>query len=146
MTEEFLKRNPIISRTIEIRGDQTLEQLHQAIFVVFDREEEHMYEFRFGEGPQDPDAPRYVLPFALDDPDDEDDRAAGVVTGTTIDSLGLTVGRAFGYWFDFGDNWYHQIDVMAVGGATPKVGYPRMVARVGESPPQYADFEDEDEE
>jgi hypothetical protein len=48
MTAEFAKRNKVISRTIQIRGDQTLEDLHHAIFAAFDREEEHMYEFQIG--------------------------------------------------------------------------------------------------
>ena len=38
--------NKQISRVIEIRGDQTLEQLHQAIFKAYDRWDEHLYEFR----------------------------------------------------------------------------------------------------
>ena len=38
--------NKVINRVIEIRGDQTLEDLHQAIFEAFDREEEHLYEFQ----------------------------------------------------------------------------------------------------
>jgi hypothetical protein len=48
VTEKFLKRNPEISRTIQIRGDQTLEELHHAIFEAFDRFDEHMYQFQFG--------------------------------------------------------------------------------------------------
>src|ERR1700751_187348 len=62
ITDKFAKKNPVISRTIQIRGDQTLEDLHHAIFDAFDREEEHVYEFQFGKGPMDPKAPRYVLP------------------------------------------------------------------------------------
>jgi hypothetical protein len=91
MTDEFLRDNPRISRTIEIRGSQTLAELHEAIFEAFDRDEEHMYEFQFGKGAQDRDGPRYVLPFVLDDPWDEEDEAAGDVTRATIDSLDLTV-------------------------------------------------------
>jgi hypothetical protein len=35
----------VISRTIQIRGDQTLERLHRAIFKAFDRFDQHLYEF-----------------------------------------------------------------------------------------------------
>src|SRR6516164_9006413 len=62
ITEKFAKKNPVISRTIQIRGDQTLQDLHHAIFDAFGRSDEHMYEFQFGKGPMDPKAPRYVLP------------------------------------------------------------------------------------
>ena len=43
ITEKFAKENPEISRTIQIRGDQTLEDLHHALFDAFDRSDEHMY-------------------------------------------------------------------------------------------------------
>ena len=47
---------------IEIRGDQTLEQLHHAIFKAYDRWDEHLYEFQFGKRPFDPDGPNYGVP------------------------------------------------------------------------------------
>ena len=53
--------NKEISRVIEIRGDQTLEQLHHAIFEAYDRYEEHMYQFQFGKRPFDPDGPNYGI-------------------------------------------------------------------------------------
>src|SRR3954466_3355001 len=64
ITEKFAKKNPVVSRTIQMRGDQTLQDLHHAIFDAFDREDEHMYEFQFGKGPMDPEGRRYVLPGA----------------------------------------------------------------------------------
>jgi hypothetical protein len=64
VTEKFARKNPVVSRTIQMRGDQTLEDLHHAIFDAFDRFDEHLYEFQFGKGPMDPQAPRYVLPSA----------------------------------------------------------------------------------
>ena len=135
-----LKRNPVISRTIQILGDQTLEDLHHAIFEAFDRFEEHMYEFQFGKGPNDPKGKRYVLPNAF-----EQQRARvsrGDVAQTTIDSLGLKVDQAFGYWFDFGDDWWHQINVVAIDDKAPKGKYPKVTKRVGKSPPQYMDEEE----
>jgi hypothetical protein len=41
ITDKFIKKNPVISRTIQIRGDQTLQDLHHAIFDAFGRWEEH---------------------------------------------------------------------------------------------------------
>jgi len=46
---EFARRNRVISRTIQIRGDQKLEELHRAIFAAVDREENHFCLFTFGE-------------------------------------------------------------------------------------------------
>jgi len=112
MTEKFIKENPVIFRTIQIREDQTLEQLHRAIFDAFGREDEHMYEFQFGEGPMDQKGKRYVLPMALTEPVSEFQKPAGDVTSTSIKALDLKVDQAFGYWFDFGDDWWHQINVV----------------------------------
>ena len=79
MTEDFAKRNPVISRTIQIRGVQTLAQLHKTIFAAFDREEEHMYEFRFGNSPHDPTGKRFVLAMPLEDPIGSGQECAGDV-------------------------------------------------------------------
>ena len=145
IAQSFVKKNKVISRTIQIRGDQTLEELHQAIFAAFDREEEHMYEFQIGgKGPMDPEARRYVLSM-YDHEMGHEGRQAGAVDQTTIGSLGLKVNEAFGYWFDFGDDWWHQIDVIAIEEKAGRGKYPKVIKRVGKSPPQYADWDEEEE-
>ncbi|MEB3357810.1 MAG: plasmid pRiA4b ORF-3 family protein [Synechococcales bacterium] len=142
LTEAFVEKNPVVSRTIEIKGSNTLEDLHRAIFKAFDREEEHMYEFQVGgSGPQDPNARRYVLPLAMED--DFGSKPAGDVTQTTIHDVGLAVEEPFGYWFDFGDDWWHQVTVMAIAEKAPKGKYPKITSREGASPPQYPDWDEE---
>jgi hypothetical protein len=142
ITETFARKNPVVSRTIQMRGDQTLEDLHHAIFDAFCRWEEHMYEFQFGKGPMDPKGPRYVLPSAYGTDLGDEKPPAGRVDQTTLDSLGLEVGRSFGYWFDFGDDWWHQVNVEAIEDKVPRGKFPKVTKKVGKSPPQYAD-EDE---
>ena len=141
MTEKFAKRNPIISCTINICGDQTQENLHHTIFDAFGRFDEHMYEFPLGKGANDPKGKRYVLPGAFELHCGEPG-ITGTLTHMTIDSLGLKVDQAFGYWFDFGDAWWHQINVLAIDDKMPKGKYPKVVKRVGKSPPQYPDEEE----
>jgi Plasmid pRiA4b ORF-3-like protein len=133
LEEKFIKKNPVISRTIQIRGDQTLADLHEAIFDAYDRFDEHMYEFQFGKRTMD--GPRYVLSLAAENGDDYP--SAGLVDETTIDSLGLKKGRAFAYWFDFGDDWWHQINVESIEQNAPPGKFPKITKRVGKSPPQY---------
>nr|RNJ69203.1 MAG: hypothetical protein EDM05_10070 [Leptolyngbya sp. IPPAS B-1204] len=112
------KKNPQVIRTIEIRGDQTLADLHEIIFEAFDREEEHMYEFQLkGRGPNDPNADRYGLAVALQN--DLDSPVAGDVAETLIGALDLEVGEPFSYWFDFGDDWWHQVQVSAITAPQP---------------------------
>lgn len=132
VSEKFA--NKVISRTIEVRGDQTLEQLHRAIFAAFDRSDEHLYEFQFGKRPFDPKGPSYGIP----DPH-ERKKGFGDARKTTMDAVGMQPNRVFGYLFDFGDEWFHQVQVERIEHAIPTVTYPRVIKRVGQSPPQYAD-------
>ena len=119
VSEEFLEKNPDISRTIQIRGDQTLQDLHEAILVAFDRKDDQFYSFHFGAGRR---RDGQEIPPA-----------------STVGCLHLRVGRRLRYHFDPEDDWTHDVKVAAVG--DPAVGekYPRVTRRVGESPPQYAD-------
>lgn len=141
VSDEF--EGQTVSRTIQVRGDQTLEDLHKAIFKAFDRFDSHLYEFNLGVGPDDRTA-IYSLPMPpeVELPGFEDDMEGDVRT-TTIDSLGLEVGRAFGYLFDFGDGWLHQINVTAVEETPGKGRYPKIIEKVGKSPPQYIDPDEE---
>lgn len=143
ITEKFAKKNPVVSRTIQIRGDQTLEDLHSAIFDAYDRFDEHMYEFQFGTRAMDPKGPRYVLPAADEADLDDGHPPAGRVDQTTIDSLDLKIDRVFGYWFDFGDDWWHQVNVIGIDESIPAGKYPKITKREGKSPPQYLSEEDE---
>jgi len=144
VSEEFVKNNPVVSRTIQIRGDQTLAHLHDAIFCAYDREEEHMYEFQIGgKRPMDPKARRYAPRTPLE-PFFVEEEPAGDVSRTTIGSLRLRKNRRFWYWFDFGDDWWHNIRVTGAEKEAPEGRYPRVTKRVGQSPPQYPDWDEEE--
>jgi len=141
--EVFLAGGPIpekyqdteISRTIEMLGTHTLDDLHEIIFDSFGREEEHLWEFQIGgKSASDRKNKRYG-PLEL-----EDERAADAAE-TTLDSLELEVDQAFGYIFDFGDGWAHQINVVRIEATTKKLARPRVVKKVGKAPPQYPDEE-----
>ncbi|MEH2183928.1 plasmid pRiA4b ORF-3 family protein [Nostoc sp.] len=141
ITEKFAAENPVVSRTIEIKGSNTLADLHKIIFKAFDRQDEHMYEFQVGGSrPQDPNARRYCIKQAFSS-SDFTPAPTGDVSSTSIASLGLSIDDAFGYWFDFGDDWWHQINVINIKDLVQSGKYPRITQRVGASPPQYTDFE-----
>jgi len=144
MAKKFIEKNKVVSRTIQMRGDQTLEDLHYAVFDAFKRFDQHMYEFQInGKRPMNPKARRYVLAGAMDETF-TDSKPAGDVALTTIGSLGLKVDDAFGYWFDFGDDWWHQINVVAITEKAGRGKYPRVTKRMGKSPPQYVDWDEEE--
>jgi hypothetical protein len=131
----FARQSPVVSRTLQVRGDQTLEELHRALFRAFGRTQEQMYEFQFGA----PEARRYVLPgaqaMALEGARPPD----GLVSDVTLDALGLEPGQSFLYWFDFAADWWHQIQVKGVSEQEPRGGYPKVTRRVGADPPKSAD-------
>lgn len=144
IAKSYVDKNPTVARTIQIRGSQTLADLHKVIFRAFDRFDEHMYEFQVGgKGPMDPNARRYVLSMAMEDPFN-DSKPAGDVAHTTIESLELKHDQTFGYWFDFGDDWWHQVTVVAIHDEIPSGRYPKITQKIGESPPQYGDWDEED--
>ncbi|MBO4300464.1 MAG: plasmid pRiA4b ORF-3 family protein [Desulfovibrio sp.] len=127
-----------IVRVIDMRAKHTLDQLHAMIFKIFDRDDEHMYEFTFGaDRPYSSKAIRYGIP--IDDgfsfPNETKVRDAA---HTTLASLELKPGDVFYYLFDFGDDWWHRITVDSVDiRATPGRRYPVLVEKIGESPDQY---------
>jgi hypothetical protein len=130
MSKKFANKE--ISRVIEIRGDQTLNDLHHAIFRAYDRWDEHLYEFQFGKRPFDPEGSKYGISDL-----GQSKGTSGDARATKLDDLDLKPLRIFGYWFDFGDDWYHQIQVERIEQAIPTVTYPRVTRRVGKSPLQY---------
>jgi hypothetical protein len=134
VSEKFANKET--SRVIEIRGDQTLEQLHETIFKAFDRFDNHMFEFQFGKRPFDPEGLTYGIAH-----EKERKKGEGDARVTKLDDLNLKPKRVFGYWFDFGDDWFHQIQVERIEKAIPTVTYPRIIKRVGKSPPQYREEE-----
>lgn len=145
VTEEFLQENPKVVRTIEMRGDQTLEDLHWAIFHAFDRDDDHLFEFQFGGSrPQDRKAKSYVDQLAADHSWGAEPSA--VADQTTLDSLELKRGNVFYYCFDFGDEWWHRIRVLRIQEEPidRRKKYPRITERIGKSPPQYPDWDEEE--
>jgi len=125
-----------ISRTVQMRGNQALGMLHETLFDAFDREEEHMYAFEL------PDGRRYV-PGADVELAAEEKKPAGDVADTTLASLALEHGQHLRYWFDFGDDWEHLVEVLAVEDAPERGHFPTVTNRVGDSPAQYPQWDDE---
>jgi hypothetical protein len=137
-----------IWRRIALRGSQTLDDLHEAIFDAFDRDDEHLYSFYFPRpGTKGRarlrDAAEYACPFSCKDAGPFSDDILRNAAKTALSSLGLEPGKVFLYLFDFGDSWLHEITVEQTD-ATPEEGkYPRVLEKHGQSPPQYPDMDEE---
>ncbi|MFH1721423.1 MAG: plasmid pRiA4b ORF-3 family protein [Candidatus Altiarchaeota archaeon] len=138
-------------RAIAVRGDQTLDDLHEAIFTAFDRDEEHLYSFYRGKSRRKYDV-EYVHHYALEDisPIYKDIRdslpprpSVYDAAKTRVDSVGFSEREKFWYLFDCGDCWEHIITVKKIIPVDKKTRYPRIIDQKGESPEQYPDIEDE---
>jgi len=137
-----------IWRRIGVRGDQTLDDLHRAIFAAFDRDDEHLYSFYFprpgsrGRG-RLRGAIEYACPYSCRDSGPFSDGALPNAAETPLGLLGLKPRQVFLYLFDFGDEWLHEITVERTDAPATKGTYPRVVEKHGKSPPQYPDLDEE---
>ncbi len=118
---------------IDIKGSQTLDTLHRAIYRAFERYDEHMYAFFMSNKAWD-HASEYSLPEGSYGQD---------ATQTRIDSLGLTLKQKFLYIFDFGSSAQHSITLVGVRQEKPEGAYPRIISSKGQPPPQYPDDDEE---
>jgi hypothetical protein len=191
-------------RKVELRADQTLHDLHQAIQAAYGWGADHLYSFFMSGDAWDSESEytllqgRNEMPFGLsvegEEDEDEDEgevpeigldlstenmeevlteladifdttpdalrgalesfmtgdegaETAGDAMTTTIESLGLDEGDAFLYLFDYGDEWHFYVRCDAIyDQADPDLFYPRLVAAEGPNPPQYPDWDEEEEE
>jgi len=116
-----------VARTVAVRGDQTLVDLHSILQQAFEWDDEHLYSFwltgRFWDATRE-----YTAPFEIGPPA----RSAEAC----LDGLGLELGQRIAYIFDFGDEWRVGLtlkEIAAAGGGS----YPRILDSRGDAPPQY---------
>jgi tetratricopeptide (TPR) repeat protein len=126
-----LRDRPDIWRIIDIKGNQMLSSLHKAIFKAFDRFEEHQYSFFLSNKSYDKES-EYTSP-GLDT-----DGTGKLATRIRIDSITLYGGPKFLYLFDYGDEWWHEVELINVTERVTRANYPRVVKKQGKSPPQYS--------
>jgi hypothetical protein len=137
-----------IWRRIAMRGNQTLDDLHEVIYDAFDRDDEHLYSFYFPKpGMKRRDITRnaveYAHPYTAKEsgPFGESPNNAAKAK---LDALKLKPKQVFFYLFDFGDEWWHEITVEQIDAPAEKGKYPKILEKHGKSPPQYPDWDDED--
>lgn len=137
-----LKGNRRVWRLLVLRGDQTLDDLHETIYLAFDRYDEHLYTFYFPKAPTRQQGfclppKEYTSPNAIRERDHFDDQKRFNAARTRLDGLHLTVGQTFEYLFDFGDMWWHELQVVGIEPINPKNELPMIAERRGDSPEQY---------
>ena len=131
---------------IEIAANQTLADLGNAIPLAFDFDDPHLWSF-FLSGKAWDRATEYALHSEPNLLGGDRPRAAGRVQIREVPLPGATGKKEFLFLFDYGDEWHFGVKLRRITEqGKPGEQYPRVVARQGDAPPQYPDFEDDEDE
>lgn len=112
---------PGIWRRVEVPSTISLQALHKVVQGLFGWEECHLWVFETPVGD-----------YGLSDPEFGHRSAAS----KKLRQVAPGVGDPFGYLYDFGDNWRHEILVEDIAAAEPGVAYPRCVGGKQAGPPE----------
>lgn len=137
-------------RIIEASDNCTFDDFHNAIFQAFDRFDEHLYSFFITRKDIKNtrsiySAPEITHPMCLEDTMGFKKKKKSTAK-TRIGDIGLNDKDVFHYLFDFGDEWWHRIKVQNVSDTKSQQKNIKVIQSVGESPPQYPDYDDDYDE
>jgi hypothetical protein len=139
---------PKVYSIIAASGNCTFDDLHYAIFAAFHRYDPHLYSF-FVTKKDSKNFREIVNSPEITHPQNVEDimgfgKKKKSAENTIIDKAELMEGDVFHYLFDFGDDWWHRIRVQSVRESDSKKKLLRITKSVGESPPQYPDYDEEE--
>ncbi|MFH2045051.1 MAG: plasmid pRiA4b ORF-3 family protein [Pseudomonadota bacterium] len=141
---------PKLYRIIEASDNCTFDDFHAAIFRAFDRYDHHLYSFFITGNDTKNMRSIYNAPEITHPQNVEDIMGFGKqrksAAKTRIGDIGLNENDVFHYLFDFGDDWWHRIRVQNIDETNSKKKHLKVIKSFGESPPQYPDYDEEDEE
>ena len=133
-------------REIEAAANQTLADLGEAIPAAFAFDDPHLWSF-FLSGKAWDRAAEYALESAPDPLWGARARSARRVRLRDVPWPGARGRKEFLFLFDYGDEWRFRVKLVRTGDAVDAgAGYPRVVARHGDAPPQYEDVDEDDED
>jgi hypothetical protein len=120
-----------VRRTIAVRDDLTLVDLHYALQSAFGWDDDHLYSFWLDGSFWASDDDRYIHPYHA---------ASAATPGKSacaqLDGLGLAEGQRIAYVFDFGQEWRVELTLDAIR-AFDERAVSRCIESVGAAPPQY---------
>ena len=126
--------HPGVEARVALAPGDTLATLHELLREAFGWDDPHLYSFWFdGEFWGDP-ATEYTSPDEV-----EVGQRSAVVALAELD---LEPGQEIAFIFDFGDQWRVLLTVADLG--TIEQALPCIVARRGNPPPQYPNYDEAD--
>ena len=115
---------PSIWRRVEVTDDVTFYELHHVIQIVMGWWNAHLFEFQVD---------GYRIGITDDDWDTEDTlEAKEVKLSRLLDKEKMK----FGYLYDFGDNWEHEIIVEKISPQKKNTNYPSCIKGKRNCPPE----------
>ncbi len=111
---------PPVWRRLQVPSATTLAELHHIIQAAMGWYDCHLHQFEVN-------GVHYAdTEHMLEDTTDE--------AGRTL--ARIQAGGRIAYWYDFGDDWWHDIVVESVDRADPALAYPRCVTGRRAGPPE----------
>jgi hypothetical protein len=111
------------SKTIEVKEDFVLFELHEYIQYLVEFYNDHMFEFYIDKNPRN--------------------LRSSVSEDMSLNEIYPLTGYKLYYLFDFGDSWIFQIKKYRKKRHENKnIIYPRLIESTGINPEQYPDYED----
>ncbi len=111
---------PPVWRRLQVPSTTSLAELHDMIQAAMGWYDCHLHQFEVN-------GVHYAdTEHMLEDTTDEARRTLA----------GMQAGDRFAYWYDFGDDWWHDILVESVDPADPALNYPRCVTGRRAGPPE----------
>lgn len=122
---------PPVWRQLEVRGELTLDVVHELLQAAMGWENYHLHRFWRGVDAYQPAEPRFVTEIDIAEGED------GVRESTVrLDQVLREAGDVLGYLYDFGDDWQHTLTVDDVQPASGDEPAARCLDGRGACPPE----------
>ena len=100
---------PPIWRRLRLPSDLTLDQLHEILQTAMGWDDSHLHHFVMGPGEKDLTRQYFLAPFDIAEGED------GIAErDVRLDQVLAEPGHQLFYEYDFGDSWWHTIELEAV--------------------------------
>ncbi len=131
-----------IYRDIEISGDASLYKLAQVINKVFGFDFDHA--FGFYDNKKNPYKSKEFYELFKDMGEESSPESQSVKKSKVANAFDRN-GKSLVFLFDYGDEWLFEVKRTEAREQPAPKAFWKLLKSVGDAPPQYPDFEEEDD-